>query len=540
MFISNILKQNKATKEIKDKLENNIQKTSDLVRAILPEEVINANEDQIKEALHNFETQNQTKDTEKETKISFKYPEKTLQQAELDYCRKVKDAELEFGREYTTWNQQMYTAHQQSERADDQNSEIRIQTKKPYYMAPSQTVVKVGQTHFELQFETRRNPLTNNMEILSQSMEILERRDTNDIKMEDNCIKYEGTDKKTIDWETTLLELKAEGQNLGYSKNHFLKCLLRILSQHDSNRFEILKMENDPEIVANNLMAKYRSINKKKMLENKLKTLTRKTGESIREVMCQADSLTDRILAKCKPEEKAFRKYQLMIDALKSFTSEDNSKELVIALKESALTEERPDICELINAVELAEKVNETSRPSNDRTFMNERTLEKCEIFAVNPEEECNMIKKFDDMMRSSNDRRQESHYRSNSENNSTRNHSDLRGRSQTRDDRRSLERNNSQNYHDRGMRRWSKDRNRGRSNQSSIERSRWYDEDINDRNYRVMRNRCIEDRRSRETNSHRTRYSMDREEMERKRQGCDREYYDTRQRSQSREKYRL
>ena len=235
------------------------------------------------------------------------------------------------------------------------------------------------------------------------------------------------------------------------------------------------------------------------MLENKLKTLTRKTGESIREVMCQADSLIDRILDKCKPEEKAFRKYQLMIDALKSFTSEDNSKELVIALKESALTEERPDICELINAVELAEKVNETSRPSNDRTFMNERTLEKCEIFAVNPEEECNMIKKFDDMMRSSNDRRQESHYRSNSENNSTRNHSDLRGRSQTRDDRRNLERNNSQNYHDRGMRRWSKDRNRGRSNQSSIERSRWYDEDINDRNYRVMRNRCIEDRRSRE-----------------------------------------
>ena len=54
MFISNILKQNKATKEIKDKLENNIQKTSDLVRAILPEEVINANEDQIKEALHNL------------------------------------------------------------------------------------------------------------------------------------------------------------------------------------------------------------------------------------------------------------------------------------------------------------------------------------------------------------------------------------------------------------------------------------------------------------------------------------------------------
>ena len=338
MFISNILKQNKATKEIKDKLENNIQKTSDLVKAILPEEVINANEDQIKEALHNFETQNQTNNSEKETKISFKYPEKTLQQAELDYCRKVKDAELEFGREYTTWNQQMYTAHQQSERADDQNSEIRIQTKKPYYMAPSQTVVKVGQTHFELQFETRRNPLTNNMEILSQSMEILERRDTNDIKMEDNCIKYEGTDKKTIDWETTLLELKAEGQNLGYSKNHFLKCLLRILSQHDSNRFEILKMENDPETVANNLMAKYRSINKKKMLENKLKTLTRKKEESIREVMCQADSLSDRILDKCKPEEKAFRKYQLMLDALKSFSSEENAKELVIAMKGSALT----------------------------------------------------------------------------------------------------------------------------------------------------------------------------------------------------------
>ena len=511
MSISNIIKHNRATKELKERLANNIQSTSDLVKAILPEDLINEHETQINEALQNYESQNQRQDTEKKNTITFKYPEKTLQQAELDYCRTVREAELEFGRVYAAWNEQMYTAHQ--ERVGERDGAVRIQAEKPYYIAPADTVVKVGQTHFELQFVTRRNPTTQNMEIQNQSMEILERRETNDINMEDNCIKYEGKDKTAIDWETTLQELKEEGEKLGYGKHHFLKCLLRILSQHDLNLFEILKMEKDPEKIANNLLAKYKTINKKRVFENMLKALTRKRGQSIREVMCQADSLTDRILVRCKtPEERAFRKYQLMLDALKSFSSEENAKELVMALKGSALTGERPEMHELIDTVELAERINESSRPTKDQTFMNEGTVETCEIFAVNPGEGCNnytrprmefpnrsaqhhygtrsrskeniennidnVIRKIDEMnLRGrSQDRKERSNDRSNGSSSPTRNQSNWRGRTQIREDRRHRERGSSQDQYEGARRSWSSDRNRGGPGHSSVERIRRQD----------------------------------------------------------------
>ena len=133
MFISQHLKQKQAAKELRDQITNNIHSTSELVKAILPEDHINEHETQINEALQCFESQNQRQDTENKNLITFKYPGKTLEQAELDYCRNVKDAELKFGREYAAWNEKMYTAHQQrqADEGDDQNSEVRIQTEKP-------------------------------------------------------------------------------------------------------------------------------------------------------------------------------------------------------------------------------------------------------------------------------------------------------------------------------------------------------------------------------------------------------------------------
>ena len=75
-----------------------------------------------------------------------------------------------------------------------------------------------------------------------------------------------------------------------------------------------------------------------------------------------------------------------MMDALKSFSSDENAKELMQALRGSALSGERPDIEDLIDTVELAERVNESSRPDKDKTFMNEKTAEKCEVFTINTE----------------------------------------------------------------------------------------------------------------------------------------------------------
>ena len=74
------------------------------------------------------------------------------------------------------------------------------------------------------------------------------------------------------------------------------------------------------------------------------------------------------------------------MDALKSFCSEENAKELIQALKGSSLSGERADIGELIDTIEIAERVNENSKPTKDMIFMNEKTAENCEIFTLNTE----------------------------------------------------------------------------------------------------------------------------------------------------------
>ena len=224
-------------------------------------------------------------------------------------------------------------------------------------------------------------------EWVRQDTEILERPENGDISMEDNSISYENKEKTKIDWEQTLQNLKDNGEKLGYSKKHYLKCLLRIMNQNEDDLYFTYKEETCPEKIANSLLSRYIGMNKKKLFENKLKALTRTKGQPIREVMCQADVLADRILHKCKdPQEKAYRKHQIMMDALKSFSSDENARELMQALRGSALSGERPDIEDLIDTVELAERVNESSRPDKEKTFMNEKTAEKCEVFTINTE----------------------------------------------------------------------------------------------------------------------------------------------------------
>ncbi len=314
MFISNILKQNKANKEIQDRLQKSINNTSELVKSVIPEDTLEANEERINEALQKFEEQNQIEKTQKKQTITFKYPQKTLQEAELEYQKVVQEEETDFRKEYNTWNERIFQAHQTVNGHEDIGEgndavatpvRVRIAENKPYYIAPTETVLKLGQSHYELQMRKTLNTETNKYEWVRLGMDILERADSNDTTMEDNCIAYEDKDKKKIDWETTINRIKHQGERLGYGKFHFLACLQRLLSQNDDDLFETYKEETDPETIANNLLTKYIAIDKKKVFENKLKALKRMKGQSIREVMSQADILTDRILQKCRdPQEK--------------------------------------------------------------------------------------------------------------------------------------------------------------------------------------------------------------------------------------------
>ena len=380
MFISSILKQKRANKELENRLKQSVEATANLFKVL-------DTENEATDSIEAFERATQQSKPEKKTLIKFKYPGKTVQQADIEHHRRIHEEELQYRTQYQQW----------TERRERRAAEVppgteaieTAQDQAPTYIKPTSNVVKVGDTHMEILMERQLNRDTGNYDWVKQEMEILERPENNDTGMEDNSVTYENKEKTKIDWETTLTNIKENGEKLGYNQKHFLKCLLRIMNQHDDDLYHTYKEETCPEKIANSLLSRYIGLNKKKIFENKLKTLTRTKGQPLREVMCQADVLADRILQKCRdPQEKAFRKHQIMLDALKSFSSEENAKELMQALRGSSLSGERPDIEELIDTVETAERINENSKPDRDRTFLNENTGEKCELFAVSAAEQ--------------------------------------------------------------------------------------------------------------------------------------------------------
>ena len=379
MNISNILKQKKITQDLEEKIKQSIEATSTYLRT-----VNQGNE----EAIEAFEKATQQTKQEEKKKITFNYPTKTVQEADIEHHRRIHEHELAYKHELQQWNERQRAGNQRIGPPGEEDGEgRRNEQQPPTYIKPTSNVIKIGDTYMELKLQRELNRDTGAYEWVRQDTQTLERPENGDITAEDNSIAYENKEKTKIDWEQTLQNLKENGEKLGYSKKHYLRCLLRIMNQNEDDLYLTYKEETCPEKIANSLLARYVGMNKKKLFENKLKALTRKKGQPIREVMCQADVLADRILHKCKdPQEKAYRKHQIMMDALKSFSSEENARELMQALRGSAISGERPDIEDLIDTVEMAERVNENSKPDKDKNFMNEKTAEKCEVYTVHPE----------------------------------------------------------------------------------------------------------------------------------------------------------
>ena len=529
MFISNILKQNRANKELQERLRQNIESTATLLRTV-------DSDNQNTEAIENYEQVNKIKKEDKQKLISFNYPDKTVKSADIDHHRRVHEAEVTFRQELTQWNDRLFSANQAdrasrpiegegAQQAIAAGSRIRIAECKPTFIKPTETVVKVGDTHYEIKLERELNRDTGTYEWKRQDMEILERPEPNDVNMEDSCITFENKERSKIDWETTLKNIKEYGEQLGYSKKHYLRCLHRLMGQHNDELFLTYKEEEDPEKIANSLLAKYMGVNKKKLFENKLKTLTRVRGQSIRDVMSQADILADRILQKCKdPQEKAFRKHQILLDALKSFCSEENAKELIQALKGSSLSGERADIEELIDTIEIAERVNENSKPTRDMIFMNDKTAEKCELFTLNTEIDKtrssdgaraleDTIQRTKELsMKGREERKRQTSQERYKKDQNQRGRSD-RGRSREFEDRRgesTKQRSQSRESTNRGAYRNDRDWSRNRSNpRERLRESQPYEKSWNDRNRDNRRERTL----SRERRNSRERgYSRERE----------------------------
>ena len=158
MFISNILKQNRANKELQDRLKQNIESTATLLRAV-------DSENQNTQAIENYEEVNKIKKEDRKKLISFTYPEKTVKSADIDHHRRVHEAEVTFRQELTQWNDRLFTANQadrasrpidgqeEGAQAVAASSRVRIADCKPTFIKPAETVVKVGDTHFEIKLE---------------------------------------------------------------------------------------------------------------------------------------------------------------------------------------------------------------------------------------------------------------------------------------------------------------------------------------------------------------------------------------------------
>ena len=112
MHLSRILQEERKSRQLEEQLRKNIQNTSTLVKAILPQDILNENQERIEGALQQYEEQGQKKEREKEKKINFKYPEKTTNEAELEYHKRVQEEETTYRKEYDVWNRKIYQAYQ--------------------------------------------------------------------------------------------------------------------------------------------------------------------------------------------------------------------------------------------------------------------------------------------------------------------------------------------------------------------------------------------------------------------------------------------
>ena len=351
--------------------------------------------EELQTVLNNFKSKSPRTREEEKSQISFTFPAKTVEEAEAENHHRKLAESLKFKQEYEEWNDRLYQAYnsapttgraegelappgtsaQPTQRRTDEDvihitNRVRLPDSKPWYITPPDTVIKIGDTHYEMKVEKVFNPERGHDEWEKVGLEILERPSGNKVDQEDACVLMDPTNKKIVDWEATLNRIKRLGERLGYSRSHFLECITRLLNEHEPEKYDIFKEETDPNKLVHTLLAKYKALNKRKIIENKIKGLKRGKDQSLLEVMSQVDALADKMLERCKDaKEKDYRKYTIMLDATKAFTSEKNAVELSKFLREASLKGERPKITTIVEMVDQAERIDESTKPNKEMCY---------------------------------------------------------------------------------------------------------------------------------------------------------------------------
>ena len=98
MFISNILKQKQANKELEERLKQNIEATANLLKRV-------DTENENTEAIEAYERANQVTKPEKRKQIKFKYPQKTVEEADIEHHKNIHEQELRYRTQYQQWTE---------------------------------------------------------------------------------------------------------------------------------------------------------------------------------------------------------------------------------------------------------------------------------------------------------------------------------------------------------------------------------------------------------------------------------------------------
>ena len=351
--------------------------------------------EELQTVLDHFKSKSPKKKEEETSQISLTFPTKTVATSESENHHRKLTESLKFKQDYEEWNDKLYQAYNSApttdgaegglappgtsalptQRRTDEDvihitNRVRLPDSKPWYITPPDTVIKIGDTHYEMKVEKVFNPERGHDEWEKVGLEILERPSGNKVDQEDACVLMDPTNKKIVDWEATLNRIKRLGERLGYSRSHFLECITRLLNEHEPEKYDIFKEETDPNKLVHTLLAKYKALNKRKIIENKIKGLKRGKDQSLLEVMSQVDALADKMLERCKDaKEKDYRKYTIMLDATKAFTSEKNAVELSKFLREASLKGERPKITTIVEMVDQAERIDESTKPNKEMCY---------------------------------------------------------------------------------------------------------------------------------------------------------------------------
>ena len=147
MNLSNILKQKKITQDLEDKIKQSIDATSAYLRT-----VNQGNE----EAIEAFEKATQQTRQEEKKKITFNYPTRTVQEADIDHHRRIHEQELAYKQELQQWNERNRAGNQRvaPPGVELDPEDRRHDQQPPTYIKPTSNVIKTGNTYMELKFRS--------------------------------------------------------------------------------------------------------------------------------------------------------------------------------------------------------------------------------------------------------------------------------------------------------------------------------------------------------------------------------------------------